>query len=587
MAAITALTGRRAWLTSAILAGAFSFVTGVLMLTTHLVSKTSDPLQWIEFTTAKEQLRISPKDEKLKQHIRELDLQLRSGYFRQLGVKRHGVWYLLAGTAVFIVAGTQTIRFGTRLPNPQPKPNASSEARRAMQLSRWAVTVFGFLVASGLLAFAFGARSTLPPLEADLRKLTGGSSEVASGNSPDAASPEDLQRNWPRFRGFDGSGVAIGSNFPVRFDDANGENILWIIPTPALGYSSPVVWGNRVFFSGAEAGQGSAFCIDGNTGKLLWQQPLKTPGPASAKSVPDSNVFAAATMATDGRRLYAIFGNGELGAFSFDGKPIWSKALGVPDNPYGHVSSLATWRDTLIVQLDQADAEAAKSRLYAIDGRSGQVHWQRPRSVPSCWASPIIIEVAGKTQIITLADPWVIAYAANDGAELWRAECLHGEVLPSAIFADGLLFVVSPAEKLVALRADGSGDVTKTHVVWTTEDSVPDITSPVSNGELVFTITSGGLLTCFDAKTGAKQWEHDFETEFYASPSIAGGRLYLIGLKGSVFVVEAARQFKEIFRTQMDGEFQASPAFADSRIYLRGVTNFICLGTKAEKLANN
>lgn len=576
-------TVRRPWRVGANVVGGFLCVAGLAMLGTHLVSKSADPLQSPQLLAAKEKLRSDPKNEQLKQQIRELDLSLRSRYFRQLAVKRDGVWLLLAGAALFVVAATQVVRFDTRLPSPRPKPEPSAELARQKRLGRWTVVAGGVVVASGLLALAFGSRSALH--ETDLLKPTSGSAETTSPGVADSASTEELRRNWPRFRGVEGAGVALATNFPVRWDATTGENVLWKIPAPVPGYSSPIVWNGRVFLSGAQGRQGEVLCLDGNTGKLLWRQPLKAAAaPPSEKEVPDSNVFASATMATDGRRLYAIFASGELGAFSFEGKLLWSKTLGMPDNQYGHASSLATWRDILVVQMDQGEAKAAKSRLYALDGRSGQVRWQKPRNVPSSWASPIVIEAAGKTQIITSADPWVIAYAASDGSELWRADCLHGEVLPSPVFAGGLLVVASPADKLLALRPDGTGDVTKTHVAWTSEENVPDIACPVGNGELVFTITTSGLLTCFDVKSGAKQWEHDFEMESYASPSIAGGRLYLVGLKGGIAIVEPARQFKEIFRGRIEDEFQASPAFADGRIYLRGVTNVVCLGAQSDKL---
>ena len=182
--------------------------------------------------------------------------------------------------------------------------------------------------------------------------------------------------------------------------------------------------------------------------------------------------------------------------------------------------------------------------------------------------------------MITLALPLVIAYAAADGTELWRAECLNGEITPSPVFAGGLLFVASPSEKLMAIRPDGQGDVTKTHVVWAYEDNVPDVTSPLSNGELVFTVTTSGMLTCLDAKDGKKQWDHDFEMECHASPSLAGDRLYLLGQKGTAVVVEAARQFKELFRTEMGDALPRQPgvragpdlpARGDQCVVLRGV----------------
>ena len=296
-----------------------------------------------------------------------------------------------------------------------------------------------------------------------------------------------------------------------------------------------------------------------------------------------STGYAASTMATDGRRVYVIFANGDCAAFTLDGKPVWAKAFGALKNPYGYATSLATWQDRLIVLLDQGEPEDGLSKLYALDGRTGRVVWERPRKVGASWASPIVIEAAGKPQVITLAVPWVISYNAKDGTELWRVNGLNGEITPSPVFAGGLVFVPSPSEKLFAIRPDGMGDVTKTHVAWTTEDNVPDVTSPVSNGELVFDLTTGGMLSCLDAKDGKKLWEHDFDMECHASPSVAGSRLYVIGLKGTAVVVEAGRQFKELFRTEMGDMFHASPAFAADRMFLRGVTNVWCMGSRSER----
>jgi len=258
--------------------------------------------------------------------------------------------------------------------------------------------------------------------------------------------------------------------------------------------------------------------------------------------------------------------------------------MGTLDNPYGHATSLATWHDRLLLQLDQGESEQSKSRLYALDGRTGAVVWQVPRKVGSSWASPVVFEAGGKGQVVALAVPWAIAYGAADGAEVWRVDCLNGEVTPSPIFAAGLVLVASPSEKLLAIRPDGHGDVAKTQVAWTTEDNVPDISSPASNGELVFTLTASGVLACFDIKNGKKQWDHDFEMDCHSSPSIAGNRVYIFGQKGVAVAAEAARQFKQVFRTEMGDSFHASPAFAGGRMFVRGETNVWCLGSKgAEK----
>ena len=214
--------------------------------------------------------------------------------------------------------------------------------------------------------------------------------------------------------------------------------------------------------------------------------------------------WPASTVATDGRRVYAMFANGDLAAFDFDGKLAWSKYLAVPKNPYGHATSLLTWQDHVIVQFDQGEPEDQLSKLYAFDGATGAVVWQQPRPAGASWATPIVFDVGGQSQVITLAEPWVIAYAPKDGAEIWRANCLGSLVTPSPIFAGGTLFVINPSTKMQSIRPDGQGDVTKTHLGWVAEDGIPDVTSPVSNGELVFLLDSSGIVTCYDAKDGAE-----------------------------------------------------------------------------------
>jgi outer membrane protein assembly factor BamB len=139
---------------------------------------------------------------------------------------------------------------------------------------------------------------------------------------------------------------------------------------------------------------------------------------------------------------------------------------------------------------------------------------------------------------------------------------------------------VNPPIELLALRPDGTGDVTQSHVVWRASDNVPDVTSPTSNGELVFTVTSGGVLTCFDARDGRKLWEAALEIEAQASPAIVGEKVFVLGLRGEAVVVEAARAFRELTRSRLPDQFLASPAFADGRMFLRGETNLWCIGTK-------
>jgi outer membrane protein assembly factor BamB len=572
------------WRMIAWLSGAFFALVALVLLGGHLGREAIDPLKSPELKELKEKLRLNPADEQIKQQVRALDLKERQHYFQHLTRMRSGVYMLFGGVAVFIFAFSRSASYQRRLPMPNPNHPPAEQALRSAGLSRCSVAIAGATLGAVLFALSLGLTSNLAEQPETAQKSAASAAVTAAG---DASSYEELKRNWPRFRGPEGSAVTLSTNIPINWDAKTGNGLAWKVEIHSKGFNSPIIWNEHIFFSGGDAAKREVSCFALGSGQLLWRQAVtNVPGsPAQPPEIPETTGYASSSMATDGLRVYVIFANGDVAAFTLEGKPVWAKGFGPLKNPYGFATSLATWKDRLLVQLDQGEAEENKSKLYALDGRTGQTLWQAPRKVGSSWASPIVIEAAGKPQIITLAVPWVISYDANDGKELWRVEGLNGEITPSPVFAAGMLFIVSPSDKLMAIRPDGQGDVTKTHVAWTSEENVPDVTSPVSDGELVFTITSGGLLTCFDAKDGKKLWEHDFESEFHASPTIAGRYLYLFNQKGSAVVVEVSRQFKQTFRTEMGDAFHASPAFTQDRMILRGTSNLWCVGTSPGKVA--
>lgn len=574
-----------AWRLTALLAGLFCLVAAGVMILDRFRMAAGDPLKSAEMTALKERLAATPEDEQLKTQIRELDWRLRRRYFRHLSLNQTGAWILLAGILVFVGSAKRAAQLGRKPHLPQPRLDAADESARAAAWARRGVGVVGGVVGAGLLTLLLTADTALPKRPAERASLFGGgtSGDLAAADLPSLA---ELRSNWPRFRGWDGSGVALATNVPLQWSVASGANVLWKTPISAPGFNSPIVWSNRVFLSGADAEKREVLCFHTDSGQMLWQRPIQNvPGsPARLPDLPESTGFAAATMATDGRRVYVIFGNGDVAALTLEGVPVWSQNLGVPKNAHGHATSLITWQGRLIIQFDQGESPGL-SRLYALDGATGRQVWQRSRPVPSSWATPIVIEAAGKAQILTLGVPWVIAYAAADGQELWRAELLDGEVTPSPIFAGGLALVVSPHLQLAALRPDGQGDVTRTHVAWSVEDNMPDISSPVSDGELVFTLSTGGALTCYEVKDGSKLWEQDFLMECYASPTIVGNRLYVISTKGTVVVVEVARQFKELARMEMGEKVSASPAVVRDRLFIRGAQHLFGIGATEQKPA--
>jgi outer membrane protein assembly factor BamB len=437
-------TAASTWRLTAWIAGGFTALVALGLLVGHIEVKLDDPLRSPELKALKEKLRANPADEPTKQSIRELDLALRQYYFRHQSQARSGFYLLAGGLILFVLAVARSASSTRRLPLPEPRPDAIDSAARAATRARWSVAAAGAGIGSLLLVLSIA--SSTPQAKGTAGVKNGLDSPSPNIAGAEVASLEELKQNWPRFLGGEGNGQAQGTNAPAAWDVKTGVGLLWKVSAPASGFSSPIVWGERVFLTGGDAVRREVICLDAKTGGTLWRQAVAdVPGsPAKTPEVPESTGYAAETPATDGRRVYAIFANGDLAAFTLEGKPAWSRGFGALKNPYGHASSLATWRNRLIVQLDQGESENCKSVLYALDGSTGKVVWQTPRKVPSSWASPLVIEAAGKAQVIALAVPWVIAYAATDGKELWRADCLNGEVLPSPIFAGGLLLVPSP-----------------------------------------------------------------------------------------------------------------------------------------------
>ncbi len=571
------LAGRReAWARAAVwtaaLAGVFVLAVVALMAWDYAQRLAKDPLNTEEFKELKAQLVAGPEDEDLKARIREMDLQLRRAYFRQRRLAAAGGWLLLGGMAVFLIAVRTAATLRRRLPMPEVSPTVRDTETPMTRHARWAVATLAVLLVAAAVALSTSVHSALT--ESPLPPPGG-----AEGDWP---TREEIAKNWPCFRGPGGLGISAYDNVPTTWDAAKGEGIVWKTAVPLEGNSSPVVWNDRIFLTGATEQARQVYCFDTATGSLLWQQemPATAAGKAKPPEINADTGFASPTPATDGRRVYAWFGIGDLAAFDFAGKLVWSKSLGIPQNSYGHATSLAMWRNLLIVQLDHGTAKEGKSRLMALDAQTGDPVWEKPRQVPSSWCTPIVIESGGQEQIITGANPWVIAYRPADGEEIWRAKCLRGDVAPSPVFAGGIVYTAFEPQAS-AIRPDGQGDVTGTHVLWSAEDDLPDTCSPLATPEYLLLLTSSGTLTCYDAKGGKKLWFQDFEATFKASPSLVGKYVYLVSDEGKVFVLEPGPTgCKKVSEANLGEPCAASPAFQDGRIYLRGKTSLFCIGKK-------
>jgi outer membrane protein assembly factor BamB len=284
--------------------------------------------------------------------------------------------------------------------------------------------------------------------------------------------------------------------------------------------------------------------------------------------VTEDTGLSAPTVTTDGKRVFAIFATGDIIAFDMNGKRVWAKNLGVPDNHYGHSSSLITWDNKLFIQYDTNKG----GKLLALDVATGETVWDTTRDAKISWASPVLVKVDEKYQLILTADPIVAGYDVKTGNELWVVECMMGEVGPSVAYADGVVYAANEYAKLVAI------DIKSQEILWENDMYLPEASSPLAHDGLLFIATSYGVLVCYDAKTGDQYWEHDVGTTLYSSPMYADGKLFVMDNDGVMRIYEYGKEMKLIAENELGKTTGTTPAFAEGRIYIRGEEHLYCIG---------
>jgi len=390
----------------------------------------------------------------------------------------------------------------------------------------------------------------------------------------DFASSGHIRKNWTSFRGPVANGYAAHANPPLNWSAKEGRNILWKTKVPKHGMSSPVIWENRLFLTGADESSRQIYCFDTDTGRLLWQHDANDiPGSPPKNKLPEvleETGLAAPTVTTDGRYVAAIFATGDLVCVNIEGERIWAKNLGIPDNPYGHASSLINYENLLFVQYDQKK----NSRLLAFNLPSGNPAWQVTRSVIS-WSSPILINNNRRMELILTNSEAVDSYNPKTGELLWHVKCLSGDVAPSASYANGIVYVAN--EYATASAIDISDHGSEPKILWQWDETLPDAASPLANEDFLILPTGFGVVSCLDVKTGKVLWEQEFDDGFYSSPILVNDRVYIIDLKGRMQIFKMDDEFERLGTSPIGEDAYATPAFVGDRIYIRGVTHLFCI----------
>jgi outer membrane protein assembly factor BamB len=387
------------------------------------------------------------------------------------------------------------------------------------------------------------------------------------------------------------NGFVAETNLPLRWSTT--ENVTWKLALPDFSGSTPIVWNDRIFLSIADGTELYLLCVDRSKGPALWKQHL---GTGNAK-VRKQNMSSPSPV-TDGKLVWVMTGTGVLKAFDFDGKQLWARDIqqeyGRFGLNWGYASSPLLHKGVLYVEVLHGMKTDDPSYVLAIDGTTGKTRWrvERPTDAmsesPDAYTTPALLRYDNKEEIVISGGDYVTGHDLATGAELWRAGGLNPNrdrnyrIVASPFVADGMIFVSSRVRPLLALRAGGRGDVSKSHLVWTT-DQGPDVPTPATDGKHIYILNDRGILWCRDAKTGAEVWGNQRVRPgtYSASPLVADGKLYVTSEDGVTTVLEAGAVFKVLAENDLSDYTLSSIAVSDGQLFMRTTQHLYCIGKRA------
>jgi outer membrane protein assembly factor BamB len=383
---------------------------------------------------------------------------------------------------------------------------------------------------------------------------------------------------WPRWRGPSGQGLVSGTGYPDAWSPT--ENVRWKTPLAGDGNSSPVVWGDRIFLTTAydRGSRLAVMAFKRSDGTKLWE--AFAPAGRSNQGNHYKNGHASATPATDGQRVYASFGARGLVAFDMDGKLVWHRDLGPMDAYHGTAGSPLLYKDRLILYQDQF----AGSFIAAFDTRTGKELWRTKRDADTGWGTPIAVRVVDHDEIIVSSQQRVQAYNPDNGLELWRCSGTTYEVIPTPVVGYGMVFCSSGrAGPTLAIKPGGKGDVTRTHLQWTSPRGSPFVPSPILYGEYLYMVNDmASIVTCLEATTGKVMWQGRLgrasREGFSASPVAFDGKVFFTNDEGETFVLKAGPTFELLHVNKLDEATLATPALVDGRWYIRTDRHLYAIG---------
>lgn len=383
--------------------------------------------------------------------------------------------------------------------------------------------------------------------------------------------------DWTEFRGPQGNGISGETGLPVTW--SKDEHVAWRSEVPGKGWSSPILLKGRIYLTTAvpldqpENGQSlRTLCLDALSGGIVWNKECFIMDGKRSVKIHGKNSYASPTPLTDGKRIFVHFGTHGTGCLDLDGNILWSNTELVYNHVHGSGGSPVLVGNRLILSCDGGDQQF----VVALNANTGKIDWKTSRTEPDApkkfaFTTPLALTIAGKTQIISPGPGAVCSYDAESGEEIWKVKYNGYSVIPKPVFGHGMVFVCTGYDRptLLAIRPDGKGDVTDSHVTWKLEKAVPHSASLLLLENELYLISDAGVATCLDAATGHQLWQHRVGGNFSASPIFADQKIYLQDEKGKATVFKPGSSFEEIAQNDLGEPTLASYAIGDGALFIR------------------
>lgn len=376
--------------------------------------------------------------------------------------------------------------------------------------------------------------------------------------------------DWPQFRGPGGDGISREKGLPLAWSER--ENVRWKVAVPGKGWSSPIIAGSEIWLTTATEGSRSLRAISLDTGSGALRKDIELFRLSAPVAGHAKNSGASPSVIIDGDRIYAHFGAYGTACFRRDGAIVWRTQELRFAQVHGPGGSPVLHEGLLIINCDGHDTQF----VVALNAQSGKIVWRTARPSAMAYATPLVVQSGGRSQVVSPGAHRAVSYDPKTGEELWSVKYGDGfSNVPRPVFGHGLVYLCTGfyQPELLAVRVDGKGDVTSSHVAWKYTRGVPLTPSPLLVGDELTIVSDNGIVTCLDAQSGREHWRQRLSGSFSASPVFVDGRVYLLSEGGETTVLAAGKEFRKLATNQLEGSFLASMAVSGGALFFRSDTH--------------